>query len=54
MRQTALGEVFSAELAGLDPNFRELVDRIVHYLEKNTFPFLKLAKEVVMDQLDQA
>ena len=55
VRQTALGEVFSAELAGLDPNSRELVDRIVHYLEKKYVSLpMKLAKEVVMDQLDQA
>ena len=55
VRQTALGEVFSAELAGLDPDSRELVDRIVHYLEKKYVSLpMKLAKEVVMDQLDQA
>ena len=54
VRNTALDEVFASELAGLDGDARELVDRIVLYLEKKYISLpMKLAKEVVMDQLDQ-
>ena len=55
VRSTALGEVFSDELAQLDEDSRDLVDRIVTYLEKKYVSLpMKLAKEVVMDQLDKA
>ena len=54
VRGTALNEVFADELSNLDGDTRELVDRIVHYLEKKYISLpMKLAKEVVMDQLDQ-
>lgn len=54
VRGTALNEVFADELSTLDGDTRELVDRIVHYLEKKYISLpMKLAKEVVMDQLDQ-
>lgn len=54
VRGTALNEVFVDELSALDGDTRELVDRIVQYLEKKYISLpMKLAKEVVMDQLDQ-
>jgi glutamyl-tRNA reductase len=54
VRSTALGEVFSEELAQLDEDSRDLVDRIVAYLEKKYVSLpMKLAKEVVMEQLDK-
>lgn len=54
VRRTALDEVFAAELQDLDPASRALVDRIAMYLEKKFVSLpMKLAKEVVMDQLDQ-
>ena len=54
VRSTALNEVFADELSSLDGDTRELVDRIVHYLEKKYISLpMKLAKEVVMEQLDQ-
>ena len=54
VRNTALDEVFASELADLDGDTRNLVDRIVLYLEKKYIsPPMKLAKEVVMDQLDK-
>ena len=54
VRNTALGEVFSDELAQLDEDSRDLVDRIVTYLEKKYVSLpMKLAKEVVMEQLDK-
>jgi len=54
VRGTALNDVFADELSALDGDTRELVDRIVHYLEKKYISLpMKLAKEVVMDQLDQ-
>ncbi len=54
VRHTALNEVFAAELDNLDGDSRELVDRIVQYLEKKYVSLpMRLAKEVVMEQLDQ-
>ena len=54
VRSTALNEIFADELSTLDGDTRELVERIVRYLEKKYISLpMKLAKEVVMDQLDQ-
>ena len=52
VRNTALGEVFADELAELDGDTRNLVDRIVAYLEKKYVSVpLKLAREAVLEQL---
>ena len=54
VRSIALNEIFADELSALDGDTRELVERIVRYLEKKYISLpMKLAKEVVMDQLDQ-
>ena len=54
VRSTALGEVFAIELAELDGETRNLVDRIVDYLEKKYVSVpMKLAREAVMEHLDK-
>ena len=54
IRNTALGEVFADELAELDGDTRNLVDRIVAYLEKKYVSVpMKLAREAVLEQLDK-
>ena len=54
VRNTALGEVFADELAELDGDTRNLVDRIVAYLEKKYVSVpMKLAREAVMEHLEK-
>ncbi len=54
VRNTALGEVFADELAELDGDTRDLVDRIVAYLEKKYVSVpMKLAREAVLEHLDK-
>ena len=54
VRSTALGEVFADELAELDGDTRNLVDRIVAYLEKKYVSVpMKLAREAVMEHLEK-
>lgn len=55
VRNTALGEVFADELADLDGETRNLVDRIVAYLEKKYVSVpMKLAREAVLEHLDKS
>lgn len=55
VRNTALGEVFADELADLDGETRNLVDRIVNYLEKKYVSVpMKLAREAVLEHLDKS
>lgn len=55
VRNTALGEVFAEELAELDGDTRNLVDRIVAYLEKKYVSVpMKLAREAVLEQMDKS
>lgn len=52
IRETALGEVFADDLAQLDSNTRELIDRIVSYMEKKYVGVpMKLARKAVLEQL---
>ena len=54
VRNTALGDVFANELEKLDGDTRNLVDRIVTYLEKKYLSVpMKLARKAVMEQLDK-
>ena len=54
VRNTALGEVFADELAELDGDTRDLVERIVAYLEKKYVSVpMKLAREAVLEHLDK-
>lgn len=55
VRDTALGEVFADELSELDAETRDLVDRIVAYLEKKYVSVpMKLAREAVLEQLEKS
>lgn len=55
VRNTALGEVFADELSDLDADTRNLVDRIVDYLEKKYVSVpMKLAREAVLEQLEKS
>ena len=52
IRDTAMGDIFAEELEGLDAEAREVVERIVAYLEKKYVGLpMKLAKEAVLEQL---
>ena len=52
IRETAMGDIFADELEGLDAEARQVVERIVTYLEKKYVGLpMKLAKEAVLEQL---
>ena len=52
IRDTAMGDVFAEDLEGLDAEARQVVERIVAYLEKKYVGLpMKLAKEAVLEQL---
>ena len=52
IRETAMGDIFADELEGLDAEARQVVERIVAYLEKKYVGLpMKLAKEAVLEQL---
>ena len=52
IRDTAMGKVFAEDLEGLDAEARQVVERIVAYLEKKYVGLpMKLAKEAVLEQL---
>ena len=55
IRETALGEIFAQDLSRLDDETRELIDRIVGYMEKKYVGVpMKLARQAVLDQLRQS
>ena len=52
IRNTAMGDIFADDLEGLDEEARQVVERIVAYLEKKYVGLpMKLAKEAVLGQL---
>ena len=52
IRDTAMGDIFAEDLEGLDTEARQVVERIVAYLEKKYVGLpMKLAKEAVLEQL---
>lgn len=52
IRDTAMGDIFAEDLEGLDAEARQVVVRIVAYLEKKYVGLpMKLAKEAVLEQL---
>lgn len=54
IRQTAVDSVFSKELAQLSENDRELVDKIISYMEKKYISVpMKLAKSVLLDEVQK-
>jgi glutamyl-tRNA reductase len=51
IKETALGVVFAKELESLDGDSKELLERIMEYLEKKYISVpMKMAKEVLMDK----
>jgi glutamyl-tRNA reductase len=54
IRQTAVDTVFSKELAQLSENDRELVDKIIGYMEKKYISVpMKLAKSVLLNEVQK-
>jgi len=54
IRQTAVESVFSKELAALSDQDRELVDKIISYMEKKYISVpMKLAKSVLLDEVQK-
>lgn len=54
IRQTAVETVFSKELAQLSENDRELVDKIIGYMEKKYISVpMKLAKSVLLEEVQK-
>jgi glutamyl-tRNA reductase len=54
IRQTAVDTVFSKELAQLSENDRELVDKIISYMEKKYISVpMKLAKSVLLEEVQK-
>jgi glutamyl-tRNA reductase len=54
IRQTAVESVFSKELAALSEHDRELVDKIISYMEKKYISVpMKLAKSVLLDEVQK-
>tara|TARA_B110000879_G_scaffold123525_1_gene163376 strand:- start:1427 stop:2656 length:1230 start_codon:yes stop_codon:yes gene_type:complete len=55
IRETALGEIFAQDLSRLDDETRDLIGRIVGYMEKKYVGVpMKLARKAVLDQLRQS
>jgi glutamyl-tRNA reductase len=54
IRQTAVESVFSKELAKLSEHDRELVDKIIGYMEKKYISVpMKLAKSVLLEEVQK-
>ena len=54
IRNTAVESVFSKELAQLSEQDRELVDKIISYMEKKYISVpMKLAKSVLLDEVQK-
>ena len=48
IRELAINEVFVKELATLDSNSKEVLDKILHYMEKKYISVpMKMAKEIL-------
>ena len=51
IRKKAYAEVFAKELAGLDPDAREVLDSLVNYMEKKYISVpMKMAKEILLKE----
>jgi len=52
IRNTALGSVFAKDLENLDEESRELLDKIMNYMEKKYISIpMKMAKEVLLNKV---
>lgn len=50
IRQTAMGEVFAKDLEGLDEHSKEVLQKVMDYMEKKYISLpMKLAREVMLD-----
>ncbi len=51
IRDTALGTVYAKELSGLNPESREVLDKVIAYMEKKYISVpMKMAKEVMLNK----
>jgi glutamyl-tRNA reductase len=51
IKDTAIGVVFAEELEGLDENSKEVIEKIIQYLEKKYISVpMKMAREVMLDR----
>ncbi|MCC6601089.1 MAG: glutamyl-tRNA reductase [Crocinitomicaceae bacterium] len=54
IRNTALGSVFEKDLENLDENSREILNKILHYMEKKYISVpMKMAREVLLDSVSK-
>lgn len=54
IRQTAVGEVFAKDLEGLDEHSKEVLQKIMDYMEKKYISLpMKLAREVMLDTVSK-
>jgi glutamyl-tRNA reductase len=52
IRNTALGSVFAKDLETLDDHSREVLEKIVNYIEKKYISIpMKMAKDVLLDEV---
>jgi glutamyl-tRNA reductase len=50
IKQTALHNVFAAEVAGMDPQNREILEKVMDYMEKKFISVpMKMAKEIIVN-----
>jgi glutamyl-tRNA reductase len=50
IRETAIGEVFAKDLEGLDSESREVLEKIMGYMEKKYISVpMKMAKQVILE-----
>ncbi len=54
IKETALGSVFAKDLENLDDNAKELLDKIMSYMEKKYISIpMKMAREVLMSEISK-
>ena len=52
IRETAINEVFAKDIEGLDMQSKEVLDKVISYLEKKYISVpMKMAKEILMEEL---
>lgn len=50
IKQTALLNVFAEEVAGMDPQNREILEKVMDYMEKKFISVpMKMAKEIIVN-----
>ncbi|MDA0882241.1 MAG: glutamyl-tRNA reductase, partial [Bacteroidetes bacterium] len=52
IRSTAIGEVFAKDLENLDSNSKEVLEKILLYMEKKYISLpMKMAREVILENV---